>query len=86
MGYPDRQHLPFDDKVKVLEEKVIVTKSVFVTVNNDDVRKMIDIARFEYGKDSEAKKAVAALIEKLERSGRLSAPLAMAYKMLLELT
>jgi hypothetical protein len=85
MGHPDRQHLPFDEKVKILEEKVVVTRSVFVTVNNDLVRKMIDVVRFNYEEGSEAKKAVLSLIQRLENSGRLSAPLALGYRMLLDM-
>jgi len=82
MGHPDRQHIYFDEKVKILEEKVTVTKSVFVTVNNNEVRTMIEIAR-QYGAETEAWKAVEALIGRLENTGKIGAPMAMAYKMLL---
>jgi hypothetical protein len=83
MGYPDRRHISFDEKVKILEEKVTVTKSVFITVNNGEVRAMIEIAKKDYGSESEAGKVIEALIGKLEQSGKIGAPMAMAYKMLL---
>jgi hypothetical protein len=84
MGYPDRQHLSFDDKVTILEEKVTITRSVFVTANNTDVRKMINLVRTYYDAKSEAFKAVAALIERLEKKGKIGVTLAFAYKALLD--
>jgi hypothetical protein len=85
MTYPDRQHLTFDEKVQILEEKVTVKKSVFVTANNTDVRKMIEIAKTQYAPTSEAFKAVAALIERLEKAGKIGGTLAFAYKSLLHM-
>ncbi len=83
MARTDRQHLSFDDKVKILEERATKTKSPFMTVENGTVRAMVTLAKENYAKDSEAVRAVDALILRLEKDGRIGAPLSMAYRMLL---
>jgi hypothetical protein len=85
MPYLDRRHLSFDEKVKILKEKVVVTKSVFVTVNFGHLKAMIDFARLDYDGNSEVSKVVVSLIDKLREEGKISPSLALGYKMLLDM-